>query len=113
MILPELVGHVFALLVGYFADVADVFLVGTEHYVRVLAVGVHLQLRDPVPHVHKGGLIRHVEQQDETHGISEESSGQTAEPKINNNLFINCIFCTFTHLHARFSFINTSHPPII
>lgn len=57
----------------------QVGLIATEHNVRVFAVGVTLQLFDPVLDLEKGSLVSQVEDQEKSHGVTVKSGGETAK----------------------------------
>ncbi len=61
------------------APFVQIGLVAHENDVRVLAVGVRLQLGDPVADVEEGELAGQVEHEDEAHGVAEEGGGEGAE----------------------------------
>lgn len=109
-VLPVFTGELSSLLLLDESLVLQIALVPTQHDVGVLAVRVHLQLAcerkqrtlqrlaarfpdltaksedvrvkrtHPVPDVEEALLVRQVEQQQETHGVSEEGRRQTPEP---------------------------------
>ena len=57
----------------------QVSFVANQNDVRILTVGVGLQLAYPVAHVQKRQFTSQVEHQNEAHGIAKKRSGQTTE----------------------------------
>ena len=84
---PIFFGHLSGTTLGDSALVLQVSLVTTQHHVGVFAVGVRLQLREPVTHVQERLLARQVKQQQKAHRITEKRCRQTAKPAKEKHFF--------------------------